>query len=370
LGYDLHGADKPLKTNSTYRGVEIWNNIGDGGSSYDFDLNGVRYHVGGTLRHLLDDNMDLDPDAEIAKVQEELIVIVDSILDQAGIPVADEVDSNSINSKLSPQIDSLEIGESEKETAAIFMDDRDIGGDASSEILFNHDGIPKFILCISSGGYLIMDRDTNVVLESGQGAGPYAEYPDARKYYGGFGCYIVETEDGLFDIIYKTIVGSIPYIKAVDELGDTEASRDETGTLSAGSQTGTATKKLDANIADIATLSFANNGGSTSNTCSAVACGIALNYLDRTIDNNIVPNVMEATPLDVNNPDWDSILYPETEALHNYLVNDCGMGPVTYGDSISYGLFWYRDGDSSVEQTGIHTEWTLFSPKNLKSQAV
>jgi hypothetical protein len=273
--------------------------------------------------------------------------------------------------------DGLEVDAPERETALWLMDERGIAGDAESadfEILFNHDGIPKFILCVSSGGYLVMDRDTHVVLENGQGAGPYAEYPDAKKYYGGLWCYVAETDEGLDDIIYNRIVETVPYIEAVDELGNPAAPVQEppvrVGASAIGSQVVAVTKKLNADIKDIAKISFGNNSGSTGSTCSAVACGIALNYLDKTLDNNIVPSTMEAEDLSSANPGWDSSLYPHTVILHNYLVNDCGMGPVTYGNSISYGLFWYRDGDSSVEQTGIHTEWTLFSPNNLKSQAV
>jgi hypothetical protein len=63
-----------------------------------------------------------------------------------------------------------------------------------------------------------------------------------------------------------------------------------------------------------------------------------------------------------DNDGWDSAAYPKTAALHNYLVDDCGMGPMTYADGVPNGLYLYRAGDSLRGQTGIDADWIFTLP--------
>jgi len=321
---------------------------------YQFDLNDCRYRIAATLVYLPDEQENLDIGTEIAKAQTELLEIVDSIFDQGGVGATDGAPLSPSGSS-SPALDELEKG-----VAAQFMGERGVWGEATFETLFNHDGVPKFVLSVSDKGYLVMDRDTGVVLESGQGPDPYARYLDAKKYYGGLGCYVVDTGEGPYDTVRGEAVESIPYLESADRLGDPAAVRQEAETgISALSvtQATPVNKKLEIEVVDIAKTSFGHNGGSTGSTCTAVACGLALNYLDRTVDDDIVSNDMEAEQMSTSSPNWNSSYYPHTNTLHNYLVDDCGMGPLTYADGALYGLNAYRLGNPLRAQTGIHAEW-------------
>jgi hypothetical protein len=58
----------------------------DGGIGYEFDLDGFRYAVGGTVIFLDDELVTPLVQERLAEGKTEILVIVDSILDQKGIP--------------------------------------------------------------------------------------------------------------------------------------------------------------------------------------------------------------------------------------------------------------------------------------------
>ncbi|MDR3364394.1 MAG: hypothetical protein LBS91_05530 [Clostridiales Family XIII bacterium] len=97
-----HDQQPPLYANTLYRGIEIRSGVYDRAESiadnthfpkgyiyyvvvYAFDLNSYRYQIEGSLEYLPDEQQGLDIEAEAAKAQEELLVIVDSIMDQGGV---------------------------------------------------------------------------------------------------------------------------------------------------------------------------------------------------------------------------------------------------------------------------------------------
>jgi hypothetical protein len=104
----LAGRDQqpPLGANATYRGIAMGSMVLDCIAEmaarpyshspypegaivyvvfYAFDLNAYRYSVSSELRYLRDEQQGLDIEAETAKAQEELLVVVDSIMDQGGV---------------------------------------------------------------------------------------------------------------------------------------------------------------------------------------------------------------------------------------------------------------------------------------------
>jgi hypothetical protein len=160
------------------------------------------------------------------------------------------------------------------------------------DILYNHEGTPKFCLGIAEGGYLIVDRDTLAILEKAEGSSIYADYADAVKYFGGIGLYFIQTEDGYLDLLSNETTEQIPYIEAIDNMGifSADTPEDGEGRLSPLSLNAFATANDLPYTSSIAQkISFGNNGGATPNSCTAVATGLILNYLDRTVDGNIVP---------------------------------------------------------------------------------
>lgn len=77
-------------------------------------------------------------------------------------------------------------------------------------------------------------------------------------------------------------------------------------------------------------LSFGRNGGKTPNTSTAVAYGLILNYLDRSVDDRILPNVLKSEIL--QGSAWSTQRYPQTALLHDYLLRHCHLEPGPLGN--------------------------------------
>jgi len=79
-------------------------------------------------------------------------------------------------------------------------------------------------------------------------------------------------------------------------------------------------------------LSFGFNGQSNKNSCTAVAFGIALNYLNRTRIENYVSADIQAENLQKRNIGaWDEQHYPNASALHHYLLGECKLKSGPFG---------------------------------------
>jgi hypothetical protein len=76
-------------------------------------------------------------------------------------------------------------------------------------------------------------------------------------------------------------------------------------------------------------VSFGRNGGKTSGSSTAVAVGIILNYLDRTVDNRILPDNLKAE--DLKGSEYNKVLYMRTSWLHHYLLKTCQLEPGRFG---------------------------------------
>jgi hypothetical protein len=88
------------------------------------------------------------------------------------------------------------LSEEEYATMGEAMQGLDMGQMDSAFVLYNHLDIPKFILGISSEGYLILDRDTWAFLERAEGVSPFYGYEEETKYYGGIGLYFIQASEG------------------------------------------------------------------------------------------------------------------------------------------------------------------------------
>ncbi|MDR1082449.1 MAG: hypothetical protein LBL27_01095, partial [Coriobacteriales bacterium] len=76
-------------------------------------------------------------------------------------------------------------------------------------------------------------------------------------------------------------------------------------------------------------LAFGHDGGDTPNTSTAVACGLILNYLDRAIDDRVLPDILKAELL--RGSAFDAKRYPQATYLHKYLLRHCRLTPGPLG---------------------------------------
>ena len=202
------------------------------------------------------------------------------------------------------------------------MNLRSIGGKVNVSLLYGPDGDACFLLGESENGYIILIRDTYKFLEGGERS-PYQGHAASKKYYGGLMYYYVDSSNAskapsgaqYYDILRKE------YSTAMDHISFAalpQAVRAE----------GCTPSKAAAN--PVIVLNAYNYiqrkafGYNNNNTCGAVATGIVLNYLQLNTGIAFVPSDMRAETL-VNAPNASST-YTKATKLHNYLVNDCGMG--------------------------------------------
>lgn len=235
------------------------------------------------------------------------------------------------------------------------METRGTGGEIKIEILYDCDGQPSLLLGTSDLGYQIIARETLKCIEGGE-ANPYSMYPDSKKYYGGVLNYYAVSGDELHDICRNTTVLSPSKCDYLDEAINGSIRTDAAFSASAlATASITYTKIIPYEGSRIQRKAFGYN---SDNTCSAVACTIVLDYLD--YDNGgIVPSSYHLETLTSNSGSNVATNSPKAHAFHRFLVDDCGMGAVSYADGISNAIDEYRESSTTISNTEIDCEWTL-----------
>lgn len=91
--------------------------------------------------------------------------------------------------------DGAEITKEDVEVLRDRMTARGYGDeDLVADVLYDADEQPTYLIGISKGGYIILNKTTYAFHESGSG-NPFADYMDARKYYGGpLQCFVKGSE--------------------------------------------------------------------------------------------------------------------------------------------------------------------------------
>lgn len=109
--------------------------------------------------------------------------------------------------------------------------------------------------------------------------------------------------------------------------------------------------------------------------CTAIACSIILNYLDKT-NNNIVPsnyqlpycNSGKATCA-TGSTTSVAYLYPNAHNFHRFLADSCSMGAVTYAGNVSSGIATYKNSSSTIASTNITAYWYMpLAVSSIKAQ--
>lgn len=236
------------------------------------------------------------------------------------------------------------------------------GSNFNVYLLYDTDGIPRFLLGTSDNGYIILERDSYQFHESGE-INPFEDFMQAKKYYGGplhYYCDASEKKlskalatDGVYDILGMTCVNTLEKFTFRDE---TEMSQESTSSIQSVTTSGETRVSNSYNFIRRRAFGYNND-----NTCSAVAVGIALNYLTLNTGKAFVPSSWIAEYRNNGNPKSSSdlsSLYPKAYALHKYLVDNCGMGAMSYADSLQTPLNKYIAAKVSSNY-GLKLSWTL-----------
>ena len=71
-----------------------------------------------------------------------------------------------------------------------------LDGDCTYTLLFNTENEAQYILGVSGGGYMILERKGLSFMEAGEGENPYEAYPGCRWFYNGVFGYYVKLKKG------------------------------------------------------------------------------------------------------------------------------------------------------------------------------
>ena len=250
------------------------------------------------------------------------------------------------------------------------IQDRGLGDDAVTSVLYDYAGEPRYIVCDTSSGYMILDRLTGIVLEWAECSSPYVAYSGAKGFYGGYGMYLIQQQDGSYlDILRQVAIDEVAHMAAIDDI-DPEVFYGEGQGIPPVGEGGltplyTVSESTIPKAYDyIQRPSFGKNADSNANSCTAVACQVVLNYLDKRVNNSIVPAQWEAEQL--TGDGWIPA-YQKSTAHLSYLLNDCqlapqyffGETPGVYALAVANGISLYRAKAPGVQGTGISAAYNI-----------
>lgn len=198
-----------------------------------------------------------------------------------------------------------------------------LGGKSEVFILHDSKERPSFLLGTSEKGYVILDRLTQEIYEYGEN-NPYVNCFEEKKYYSGPLNYYERNISGYKNLRTNVTRDNIPNLNYVIPIQN-----ENTIKQIVPDDGGSSVVKVSNSYAYINRKSFGYN---TDNTCSAVAVAITLNYLTLQTGKNFVPVSWKSENLTSNK--FDVSTYPKAHSLHRYLVDSCGMGAASFGQTI------------------------------------
>lgn len=252
--------------------------------------------------------------------------------------------------------DPPSISAEEQQSVQLEMSIRGLHGNVKTEALYDNHKNPAFILGYSGSGYLIIDRKSGICIESGD-LNPYRDYLDFVKYYGGVLEYYVNdslSSTKFFSLYHEDYVDAIPEVNIAPNIEPN--SQNYTSENAIKSVTSSSVPVILKN-ADIH-LRRRAFGFNNDDTCSAVACTLALNYIAvQGLNSNVVPSEYRLDLLTKTvGADEVATTYPHSNAFHRLLTNTCSMGPVSFGNGIVSGIDNYRNLRPTISATGISTQ--------------
>lgn len=265
------------------------------------------------------------------------------------------------------EIDSAEdiVRNDELLAIRVNMESREIWGDNFvSSLVYDTNDSPRFLLGATDEGYIILERGTFLFHESGK-INPFEDHMADKKYYGGPMSYYADasnkqlgealTTGSIYDILRESVVDSLVTVDFQDlnELTEERIADNQGGEIRA-------IKKVANSYNYIRRRAFGYNND---DTCSAVAVGIALNYLTLQKGKAFVPSAWRSELRNTNltKPSDMPTVFPKAHALHRYLVNTCGMGAASWGYGITRPFKTYVN-NKVPSSYNLRMSWTI-SPR-------
>lgn len=228
--------------------------------------------------------------------------------------------------------------------------------DFSIDLLYNKDDEAEFILAVTSCGYIIYDRTNRDVWECGT-VNPYYNNMAEKKYYCGPMEYYIKNSSSKNENeeFYNVVTNSYAEKLLMSQYLDSSVNR-----KNVESSKGTITKRVQGWSSNIQRRAFGYNERSS---CTAVAFGIALNYIRLKYGLKVVPKIHETMNNGIarNTADLKS-KYPNAYSVHLKLLN--AIGEEAIGGNVVKNLerlYFPKVTPSSQRPTVTARWWPSFS---------
>lgn len=203
-----------------------------------------------------------------------------------------------------------------------------LSDDYQISILYDNEDAPSYIFSTCKNGYVILKRYTTIICECGE-TNPYEDYMDIKKYYGGALSYYLDASE------YSDKTGAKIDNKYVDIINNVGSDNIKIVEFNEEDDENYIPTRFEICVIGdsysyIRRRAFGYNDD---NTCSAIACGIALNYIKHKFNINVVSNVQTSEYYNsgrATNASYVASSYPKAHSLHRALVEDYGMGAASY----------------------------------------
>lgn len=301
-------------------------------------------------------NVNLDS----SLIDQEIITEPETLMESETIWVDDTEDQTKNTERFTEETEKTEsttetvdtengISDIEEEYMIANMEQMGISGEISFEVLYDEYNKPRYILSTGESSYAIARREDHRVIERSKSSpSPYNDYIDLKKYYGGALCYYVWMNDKYYDIRTGEYCDQVTYVISPNNSHADEVEwQDNNDNIEQGTKRNTISEKSKKVYPGKAYIAQADQyirrpafGNNTDGTCSAVACGIALNYLDQTKLSGIVPAYL--SPLQ-QMESYESSENITGDKLHRFIAFSCYMPPASHGSMLSAGIERYRN---------------------------
>lgn len=224
--------------------------------------------------------------------------------------------------------------------------------------LYNENDLIQWCMYFDDTTYLILDKGTGEVMEYGFDCQqPFSNYKNYKPYYGGPLCYYIKLDEKYFGIIEKKYYSKSPKVSGV-VISEKEVESVLRNKLSArAEQPIEVAASLVKSVSVLSPLSIQRQafGNNVNGTCSAVATGIVLTYLNR---NKTAWYVPDSTYMSENliGKTYLSTSYAKAEKLHQLLITS-GMGTASYADRIKLPVSSYKS--QYLPNTVISVDWRM-----------
>lgn len=218
------------------------------------------------------------------------------------------------------------------------------GNTFETYILHNNENIPTYTLGVSENGYIIVENETLVAHEYGEG-NPYENAKGFLYYAGPLNYYCMENNT-MTNLMSLEIASKIPLSLSITPIIDS-------GDISTQSVVENGITKVTnyKNYLQRRAFGYNSNG-----YCGAIAVQIVLNYLELQSGNDFVHSTHQSELLTTTS--YSASTYPKAAAMLTHLVNVCGIGSNVSINTLISGFSNYVN-ITNIADKSISATWTI-----------